>query len=103
MNLPTEFGRVAPGAAPAGPAQWAPRVPSAARRAAIGRVGDAAGSAGAAPGDRTRPPRVWSFMNNPGQSPGPPETAPPPPARSTRAWLGETEARPVCGTVRRGD
>jgi len=63
MNAQTDLGRVAPWAAPAEHAQWAPRVPSAARRAAIGRVGVGAGFAGAALGDRTRPPRVWSFMD----------------------------------------
>jgi len=54
-----ETGRVAPGAAPCGRAEWAPRVPCAARRAAFGRVGDGARSHGVAPGDRTRPPRAW--------------------------------------------
>src|SRR5213594_1568160 len=74
-----ETGRVAPGAAPCGRAEWAPRVPSAALpdcsprtagpqprdvlrlalRAAFGRVGDGARSHGVAPGDRTRPPRAW--------------------------------------------
>jgi hypothetical protein len=43
---------------PRGRAQWAPLVPSAARRAAFGRVGDGAGPAGAAPCDRTRSPHA---------------------------------------------
>jgi len=43
-----------------GPVKWDPRVPSAARSAAFGRVGDEAGPAGAAPGDRTRPSRATS-------------------------------------------
>src|SRR5438132_11901828 len=74
-----ETGRVAPGAAPCGRAEWAPPVPSAALpdcsprtagpqprdvlrlalRAAFGRGGDGARSPGVAPGDRTRPPRAW--------------------------------------------
>ena len=80
MGDERKTGRVAPRAAPARPAQWAPRVPPAALpdcsprtagpqprdvlrlalRAAIGRVGDGAGCAGAALGDRTRPPRVFA-------------------------------------------
>ncbi|MBI3029302.1 MAG: alpha/beta fold hydrolase [Candidatus Rokubacteria bacterium] len=40
---------------PRGRAQWAPLVPSAARSAAFGRVGDGAGPTGAAPCDRPRP------------------------------------------------
>jgi hypothetical protein len=43
---------------PRGRAQWAPLVPSAARRAAFGRVGDGAGPAGTAPCDRPRPPHA---------------------------------------------
>jgi len=41
---------------PRGRAQWARLVPSAARRAADGRVGDGAGPAGTTPCARTRPP-----------------------------------------------
>jgi hypothetical protein len=40
-------------APPGGRAQWDPRVPSAARRAAFGRAGDGAGRPGGGPDDRT--------------------------------------------------
>ncbi len=46
--------RVASCAPPSGRAQWDPRVPSAARRAAFGRVGDGARTSGGAHDDRTR-------------------------------------------------
>jgi alkylation response protein AidB-like acyl-CoA dehydrogenase len=55
MARPGGWRRVRP---PRGRAQWAPLVPSAARRAAFGRVGDGAGPAGAAPCARTRPPHA---------------------------------------------
>jgi hypothetical protein len=60
------LGRVAPWAAPARAAEWDPLVPSAARRAAFGRVGDGADGAGAARGARTRPTLAGSLMNVPG-------------------------------------
>jgi len=62
MNDDCATGRVAPGASPGAPAAWAPLDANAARRAAYGRVGDAAGAPGLVPGDRPRPPRACPFM-----------------------------------------
>jgi hypothetical protein len=55
MNGTTTNGRVAPGAAPAGGAEWDPFVPSHFEEVRVGRTGDGAPPAGAAPGARPRP------------------------------------------------
>jgi len=71
MDGQPDTGRVALRAAPARSAEWAPRVRSAARSAAIRRVGVEAGRAGAARSARTRPARRRFVHEWSGRAPGP--------------------------------